>query len=112
MHKSNGKNHKSLGEFASRGLDGQLIIWDLSSRKSIFNIKTPHNMIKGLTYSNNSEDILTCGDDYMIYFYNKVNLFSQKKAFQTLHSTSIFENTPDVFPREYRSTTSYDAKVF
>ena len=69
-------------------------------------------MIKGLTYSNNSEDIITCGDDNMINFYNKVNLFSQKKAFQTLHSTSILENTPDVFPREYRAITSYDANGF
>ena len=69
-------------------------------------------MIKGLTYSNNSEDIITCGDDNMINFYNKVNLFSQKKAFQTLHSTSILENTPDTFPREYRTITSYDASGF
>jgi len=69
-------------------------------------------MIKGLTYSNNSEDIISCGDDNMINFYNKANLFAQKKAFQTLHSTSILENTPDVFPREYRPITSYDANGF
>ena len=106
------KNNKSLGEFTSGGFDGQLIIWDLPSKKPIFNIKTSHNMIKGLTYSNNSEDIITCGDDNMINFYNKVNLFSQKNAFQTLHSTSILENTPDVFPREYRTITSYDANGF
>ena len=106
------KNHKSLGEFASGGFDGQVIIWDLPTRRPIFNIKTPHNMIKGLTYSNNGEDIISCGDDNMIYFYNKVNLFSQKTAFQTLHSTSILENSPDVFPREYRSITSYDANGF
>ena len=106
------KNHKSLGEFASGGFDGQLIIWDLPSRKPIFNIKTPHNMIKGLTYSNNAEDIITCGDDNMINFYNKANLFSQKNAFHTLHSTSILENSPDAFPREYRAITSYDANGF
>jgi len=106
------KNHKSLGEFASGGFDGQLIIWDLPTRKPIFNIKTPHNMIKGLTYSNNAEDIITCGDDNMIHFYNKANLFAQKNAFQTLHSTSILENAPDTFPREYRSITSYDADGF
>ena len=106
------KNHKSLGEFASGGFDGQLIIWDLPTKKPIFNIKTSHNMIKGLTYSNNSEDIISCGDDNMINFYNKANLFAQKKAFQTLHSTSILENTPDVFPREYRPITSYDANGF
>ena len=106
------KNHKSLGEFASGGFDGQLIIWDLPSRKPIFNIKTSHNMIKGLSYSNDSEDIITCGDDNMINFYNKVNLYSQKSAFQTLHSTSILENSPDTFPREYRPITSYDADSF
>jgi WD repeat and SOF domain-containing protein 1 len=106
------KNHRSLSEFASGGFDGQLIIWDLPTRKPLFNIKTPHNMIKGLTYSNDSQDIITCGDDNMINFYNKANLYSQKNAFQTLHSTSILENTPDVFPREYRSITSYDANGF
>ena len=106
------KNHKSLGEFASGGFDGQLIIWDLPSRRPIFNIKTPHKKIKGLTYSNNAEDIITCGDDNMIHFYNKANLFAQKNAFQTLHSTSILENAPDAFPREYRSITSYDADGF
>ena len=106
------KNHRNLGEFASGGFDGQLIIWDLPSRKPIFNIKTSHNMIKGLTYSNNGEDIITCGDDNIINFYNKVNLFSQKNAFQTLHSTSILENSPDAFPREYRTITSYDANGF
>ena len=93
------KNHKSLGEFASGGFDGQVIIWDLPTRRPIFNIKSPHNMIKGLTYSNDGEDIISCGDDNMIHFYNKKNLFSQKNAFQTLHSTSILENSPDTFPR-------------
>ena len=106
------KNHKSLGEFASGGFDGQVIIWDLPTRRPIFNIKSPHNMIKGLTYSNDGEDIISCGDDNMIHFYNKKNLFSQKNAFQTLHSTSILENSPDTFPREYKSITSYDANGF
>lgn len=106
------KNHKNIGEFASGGFDGQLIIWDLPSKKPIFNIKTPHNMIKGLVYSNNAEEILSCGDDNIINFYNKINLFEQKNAFQVIHSTSILENTPDVFPREYRPITSYNLSGF
>ena len=65
------KNSKNLGEFASGGFDGQLIIWNLSNRKPIFNIKTSHNMIKGLAYSNNAEDILTCGDDNVILHFGK-----------------------------------------
>ena len=106
------KNTKNLGEFASGGFDGQLIIWELPKRKPIFNIKTSHNMIKGLSYSNNAEDILTCGDDNVINFFNKANLYAQKEAFQTLHATSILENTPDVFPREYRPISSYNVEGF
>ena len=106
------KNSKNLGEFASGGFDGQLIIWNLPRRKPIFNIKTSHNMIKGLCYSNNAEDILTCGDDNVINFFNKANLYAQQEAFRTLHSTSILENTPDAFPREYRPITSYNVDGF
>ena len=106
------KNHKNIGEFASGGFDGQVIIWDLPNRKPIFNIKTPHNMIKGLTYSNNAEDLLTCGDDNIIQFYNKANLFAQKDAFRSIHSTSILENEPDDFQREYRSIIKYEANGF
>ena len=53
------KNHKNIGELAIGGFDGQVIIWNLQNKKPTFNIKTPHNTVKSLTYSNNAEDLLT-----------------------------------------------------
>ena len=43
--KSLAKNKNSLTDFASGGFDGQIIIWNLTDRKPLFNIKSTHNMI-------------------------------------------------------------------
>ena len=64
------KSNNSLWKSVNDGFDVQLIIWDPPSRKPIFNIKTPRNMIKCLTYSDNWEDIITSRDDNMNKFYN------------------------------------------
>ena len=36
-----------------------MIIWNLQNRKPTFNIRTPHNTVKDLTYSISAEDLLT-----------------------------------------------------
>ena len=119
--KSLAKNKNSLTDFASGGFDGQIIIWNLTDRKPLFNIKSTHNMIKGLCYSNTGEDILSCGDDNMINIYNKTNLFSQKENYMLLYNTgknniinSLLNDNYSLekFPQEYKPISTYDAKGF
>ena len=111
--KAMAKNPKSLIEFASGGFDGQLLLYNLAERKPIFNIKTSHNMIKGVVFSNTGEDILTCGDDNVINFYNKPNLYKQKESFELIHHhyhSSFSSPSPSVLP--LLPTSSYSSKFF
>ena len=108
--KSLAKNHKSLTDFASGGFDGQLLIYNLTDRKPLFNIKTNHDMIKDICYSENGEDILSCGDDDMIYVYNKKNLFSQRE--KIVYSNSVVDNNVNNFPKKYTPFLTFDNKGF
>ena len=110
--KSLAKNHKSLTDFASGGFDGQLLIYSLTDRKPLFNIKTNHDMIKEVCYSENGEDVLTCGDDEMIYVYNKKNLFFQRDKFDVENSTSVVDNNVNNFPKKYSPFLTFDNKGF
>ncbi|MCQ2817263.1 MAG: hypothetical protein MJ252_08365 [archaeon] len=104
--KSMCKNLKDLTEFASGCFDGQIIIWNLPDKKPIFNIKSNHPMIKGISYSNDCQTLISCGDDGVINFFNKKSLFAQKEKFLSLfknddshrqYSNSSFNNFPQLY---------------
>ena len=110
--KSMAKNPKNLTDFVSGGFDGQIIVWNLPEKKPLFNIKSPHNMIKGLSYSDNGNDILAVGDDNKISIYSKPSLYEQKENFGLEKMTSILDNSPDSFPREYQPASVYTTDGF
>jgi len=110
--KSLAKNNFSLTDFASGGFDGQLLIYNLNNRKPIFNIKTQHEMIKEICYSENGENILSVGDDGFINVYNKKNLFVQRDKFYSENSNSVLENSINNFPKKYSPILVYDNKGF
>ena len=110
--KSLAKNNFSLTDFASGTFDGQLLIYNLTNRKPIFNIKTQHDMIKEICYSENGENILTCGDDGMINVFNKKNLFVQRDKFYSKNENSVLDNSINNFPKKYEPILVYDNKGF
>lgn len=73
------KNNKNLSEMVSGCFDGQVIMWNVSLKKPIFNINTSHNFVKGICFSNTGEDFLTCGDDNTINLWKKTSLYKQKE---------------------------------
>ena len=91
--KAMAKNRKSLTDFVSGGFDGQIIVWNLPDKTPLFNIKSRHNMIKGVCYSNTGEDVLSCGDDNSISIYSKPSLYEQKENFLLMKSNSILDIT-------------------
>jgi len=83
------KNHRNLSEFVSGSFDGQVILWNLNSKKALFNINTSHNYVKGICFSNTGEDFLSCGDDNSISIWNKNNLSIQKEALSEVQGRNI-----------------------
>jgi WD repeat and SOF domain-containing protein 1 len=69
------KNRTNLSEIISGSSDGHVILRNTPEKKSLFNINTSHNFVKGLCYSNTGEDFLSCGDDNAIYLWNKRDLY-------------------------------------
>lgn len=110
--KAMAKNRKSLTDFVSGGFDGQIIVWNLPEKTPLFNIKSKHNMIKGVCYSNTGEDVLSCGDDNSISIYSKPSLYEQKENFLLIKPNSILENPIDSFPKEYQPASLYHTEGF
>lgn len=59
----------NLTKFLSGSYDGEIRLWDISIRKSIFSINAHEKCIKGLTFSNSGSVILSSGDDKTINLY-------------------------------------------
>jgi WD repeat and SOF domain-containing protein 1 len=83
------KNIKNLSELASGSFDGQIILWNINQKKTLFNISSSHNFVKGICFSNTGEDFISCGDDQTISIWNKTNLQEQKLS---LNNKSKEEN--------------------
>lgn len=88
------KNRKNLSEFVSGSFDGQLILWNISDKSAIFNINSNHNFVKGLTYSNDGNSFLSCGDDNKINLWNKATLFAQKNTAKTNNFEGAINYSP------------------
>jgi WD repeat and SOF domain-containing protein 1 len=73
------KNKTNLSEIVSGSFDGQLILWNASQKKPIFNINSSHNFVKGVCFSNTGDSFLSCGDDNTINLWNKNSLYADKE---------------------------------
>ena len=80
------KNKANLSEIVSGGFDGQLILWNLSQKKPIFNINSSHNFVKGVCFSNTGENFLTCGDDNTVNIWNKNSMYLHKEKGLNIHN--------------------------
>ena len=72
------KNRYNLSQVISGACDGEIIFWNLTEQKPIFQINAHHNFVRGLSFANNSPisaDTIfaSTGDD------RKVNLWSLNK---------------------------------
>ncbi|XP_055371263.1 DDB1- and CUL4-associated factor 13 [Condylostylus longicornis] len=68
-----GKHPKRLSILNSGGYDGELRIWDLTSRKCVRNFVAHAGFIRGISYLPSGEKFLTVGDDKTIKFWNSEN---------------------------------------
>ena len=69
------KNRSNLVDMISGSADGEIIVWNLPERKSLFTINAHQNFVRGLSYANNralSADsiFVSSGDD------KKINIWS------------------------------------
>jgi WD repeat and SOF domain-containing protein 1 len=90
------KNYKNLSELISGSFDGQVILWNINNRKPIYNIRTSHDFVKGLCFSNSGDDFLTCGDDNVINLYKKSSLFNQKENNLIKYNERNTNNTSNI----------------
>jgi DDB1- and CUL4-associated factor 13 len=85
------KNFKNLSEMASGSFDGQVILWNISQKKPIFNINSSHNFVKGVCFSNTGDEFFTCGDDNSINLWNKANLYAQRERMSNSQNNVVME---------------------
>jgi WD40 repeat protein len=69
------KNRHNLADMLSASADGELIFWNLPSRKALYTVNAHPNQVRGISFANNrmlSADsiFLSTGDD------KKVNIWS------------------------------------
>ncbi len=114
--KSMSKNPKLINEVVSGSFDGQIILWDLSKRIPIFDIKSKHDMIKGVVFSNTGNEFLSVGDDNRINLWNK-SLLYQTKSNETrnysnnINSASVNDLGTKVYSYEPKSTYLIDGAI-
>ena len=63
------KSLKSLTNFVSGCYDGEIRFWDISTRKTVFNLNAHNGIVKGLTFSYDGMHIVSCGSE------NQANLY-------------------------------------
>ena len=84
------KNYKSLSEIVSGSFDGQLLLWDISNKKPIFEIPSSHDFVKDVCFSNNGLNFFSIGDDNKINLWNKAMLFDQQiKSIDSTYTNNL-----------------------
>ncbi len=63
------KSPMSMTNFVSGSFDGEIRFWDLSLRKTLFNINAHENHVKGIAFSNSGQGFLSCGMDKLIKYF-------------------------------------------
>lgn len=64
------KHNGKLSEVASASADGEVRIWDLANRKCVHHWQGHEGVVRGLTYTNTNDRLLTCADDKTIKTWN------------------------------------------
>ena len=72
------KSPNSLVNFLSGSFDGEIRFWDLSQRKTLFQLNAHLNLIKGLCFSKTGSMILSTGDDKIINIFDIDKCIKQK----------------------------------
>lgn len=67
------KSIKSVNNFISGSWDGEVKFWDLSQTKNLFSINAHEKAVKGVCFTENGRNFLTCDDSV-------VNLYSLEKC--------------------------------
>ncbi|XP_065348045.1 DDB1- and CUL4-associated factor 13-like [Cloeon dipterum] len=64
------KHPERLSTVASGSYNGEVIIWNLASRKEQARVKAHEGSVKGMTFDPTGENLITCGDDKTIKIWN------------------------------------------
>lgn len=78
-------NPKSLVTFVSGSCDGELRVWDLSHRKTVWSTEAHAGFVRGLSVSSDGSTFFSCGDDKLI----------KRWAFDSSHIPLHMEEAPD-----------------
>eukprot|EP01052_Picozoa_sp_SAG31_P001886 SAG31_NODE_63_length_28659_cov_23.074685_21_plen_397_part_00 len=81
------KNQQRLNVLASGSCDGELRVWRLSDRATIFDVKNAHKgFVRGLTFTASGQQLLTCGDDRTIKLWAPFTQLTD--SFSTIEGSS------------------------
>jgi WD repeat and SOF domain-containing protein 1 len=65
------KNQKKLNVIGSGACDGQIRVWRLSDRETLFSADAAHKgFVRGLAFTSNGERMISCGDDKTIKLWS------------------------------------------
>jgi WD repeat and SOF domain-containing protein 1 len=59
-------NPKSLVAFVSGSADGELRMWDLTHKRTVWSAPAHAGIVSGISFTQNGETFLTCGDDKIV----------------------------------------------
>jgi len=68
-----------LTQVISGSFDGEIRYWDLTERKTLFNLNAHNGIVKGLTFVDDGLNFLSCGSDNKINFYKFQHAFDHYK---------------------------------
>lgn len=104
-----GKHPKRLSILCSGAYDGEIRIWDLTTRTCIENFVAHEGFVRGLTYDSKGDNFITVGDDKTIKFWKNnsgltidINDDEMKTPINTILSRTILtgithHRTEDLF---------------
>ncbi|KAL3428180.1 u3 small nucleolar rna associated protein [Phlyctema vagabunda] len=83
------KDPNSLERFASASGDGVVKVWDLPSRKEIWQNTAHENIVKGLCWTRDRK-LLSCASDRTVKLFDPYNTQSGTTPAHTWHGTNAF----------------------
>jgi len=63
------KCRTNITQVASGSYDGEIRYWDISERRTIFNLNAHNGIVRGLTFCEDGLNFLSCGSDNRINYY-------------------------------------------
>jgi WD repeat and SOF domain-containing protein 1 len=84
-------NPTSLVAFLSGCHDGEVRVWDVSSRRTLWSVYAHASAVRGIVVTPDGGKFLTCGDDKKVHLYNLKDRHSKDdEALQTFAGTFPF----------------------